>query len=450
MDNLSVAAGKYIDFIVSRVAGANNDSVFVYENGVYSPYNDNQIDELIRRFIPQGMSRSALIRDVRSLLLCSAGRVVPYEEINASERYINLKNGIYDLKEDKLIPHTPKLISTIQLNCGYDENAEAPTFERYIGELCTDDEGNIDQSEIDLLQEWTGLILSNIPIYKVKKALILYSAAGNTGKTQFLSLIAHMIGREYVSGFDLQTLCGKEDRFSTSGLVGKRMNINGDQRSDEIETTSMFKMLTGGDSIKVEPKGKQAFTYKYCGGLLFACNDLPAFSTDKGGYMFDRFCIIPCDHIIPEDKRDRELLDKLKRESDGIFLWALEGLKRLIKNGFKFTPCLRSEETLDDYADRLDSVGEYLRLYCEVTDDPKDRIAKSNLDFKYEKWALENERRPVGKRNMISRLAKHGVGHRKRYCGYPCYIYIKPRNKFLLDVEELDHTYLPKTFENTY
>lgn len=253
-----------------------------------------------------------------------------------------------------------------------------------------------------------------------------------------------------MSGFDLQTLCGKEDRFSTSGLIGKRMNINGDQRSDEIETTSMFKMLTGGDSIKVEPKGKQAFTYKYCGGLLFACNDLPAFSTDKGGYMFDRFCIIPCDHIIPEDKRDRELLDKLKRESDGIFLWALEGLKRLIKNGFKFTPCLRSEETLDDYADRLDSVGEYLRLYCEVTDDPKDRIAKSNLDFKYEKWALENERRPVGKRNMISRLAKHGVGHRKRYCGYPCYIYIKPRNKFLLDVEELDHTYLPKTFENTY
>ena len=49
-----------------------------------------------------------------------------------------------------------------------------------------------------------------------------------------MALISHLIGREYVGGFDLQTLCGKDDRFSTSGLIGKRMNINGDQRSDEI------------------------------------------------------------------------------------------------------------------------------------------------------------------------------------------------------------------------
>ncbi len=450
VDNLSAAVSEYIDYFISRVSGANNDSLFVYENGVYSPYNDNQIDEIIRRFIPRGMARSAIIRDVRNLLMCSPGRVIPYEDVNANERYINLKNGIYDLKEDKLIPHTPRLISTIQYNCGYDENAEAPTFTKYISDLCTDDEGDVDQTEIDLLQEWTGLILSNIPIYKVKKALILYSAAGNTGKTQFLALISHLIGREYVGGFDLQTLCGKDDRFSTSGLIGKRMNINGDQRSDEIETTSMFKMLTGGDAIKVEPKGKQAFSYKYGGGLLFACNDLPAFSTDKGGYMFDRFCIIPCDNIIPAERRDRGLLDKLKREADGVFTWALEGLKRLIKNDFNFTLCPRSEFALDDYQDRLDSVGEYLRLYCTITDNPKDRIAKSNLDFKYERWATDNQRRPVGKRNMIDRLAKHGVGYRKKYCGYPCYICIKPKNKDLLVVEDegAEPEHLPEAFED--
>lgn len=449
VDNLSAAVSEYIDYFISRVSGANNDSLFVYENGVYSPYNDNQIDEIIRRFIPQGMAKSAIIRDVRNLLMCSPGRVVPYEDVNANERYINLKNGIYDLKEDKLIPHTPRLISTIQYNCGYDPSAAAPTFTKYISELCTDDEGEIDETEIALLQEWTGLILSNIPIYKVKKALILYSAAGNTGKTQFLALISHLIGRDYVGGFDLQTLCGKDDRFSTSGLIGKRMNINGDQRSDEIETTSMFKMLTGGDAIKVEPKGKQAFSYKYGGGLLFACNDLPAFSTDKGGYMFDRFCIIPCDNIIPPEKRDRDLLDKLKREADGVFTWALTGLKRLIKNRYNFTICPRSEETAREYADRLDSVSEYLKLYCIITSDAKDKIAKSNLDFKYERWAIANHRRPVGKRNMIDRLAKHGVGYKKKFRGYPCYICIKPKDKNLLVIEGegAEADYLPEAFE---
>ena len=100
----------------------------------------------------------------------------------------------------------------------------------------------------------------------------------------------------------------------------------------------MFKMLTGGDAIKVEPKGKQAFSYKYGGGLLFACNDLPAFSTDKGGYMFDRFCIIPCDNIIPAERRDRGLLDKLKREGGRECLRGARGLKTAYKERFQLHP----------------------------------------------------------------------------------------------------------------
>lgn len=74
-------------------------------------------------------------------------------------------------------------------------------------------------------------------------------------------------------------------------------------------------------------------------------------------------------------------------------------------------------------------------------------MRKQNLDFNYNRRPNDNERRPVGKRNMISRLAKHGAGYKKKFRVYPCYIYLKPRNKFLLDVEELDYAYLSEAFE---
>ena len=51
---------------------------------------------------------------------------------------------------------------------------------------------------------------------------------------------------------------------------------------------------------------------------------------------------------------------------------------------------------------------------------------------------------------MIDRLAKHGVGYRKKYCGYPCYICIKPKNKDLLVVEDegAEPEHLPEAFED--
>ena len=41
---------------------------------------------------------------------------------------------------------------------------------------------------------------------------------------------------------------------------------------------------------------------------------------------------------------DPDLAEKMKAESEGIFLWAFEGLQRLVANNFKFTESDRIRE----------------------------------------------------------------------------------------------------------
>ena len=60
-------------------------------------------------------------------------------EFNKNNRFINLKNGLFDLKEYKVIAHTPKFLSTVQLPILYDKNAECPKFIKFLHEIFEDD-----------------------------------------------------------------------------------------------------------------------------------------------------------------------------------------------------------------------------------------------------------------------------------------------------------------------
>ncbi|MGM9936133.1 MAG: phage/plasmid primase, P4 family, partial [Candidatus Ornithomonoglobus sp.] len=351
-----------VDYIQLRSSNSDKESVYVYENGIYTPYNNNMLNGLIGEFIPTRHRNINTLDNTRRLLLADKSHVRKHDDINNNERYINFKNGLYDVKERKLIPHTPDIIYTTQLNGDYEaDNMHMPVFEKFINDLCTSD-GSVDESKKALLQEWTGLLISNIPVYKVKKCLILYSPLGNTGKSQYLGLLSDIVGVENTSSIELQKLSDeKGNKFALGFLFGKRLNIVGDQQYVDIGTSSVFKQLTGGDTVNCEPKGQAAFSYRFRGGLVFACNDLPGFTDDKGGHIFERMCIIPCDNPIPEEKRIGDLLDLMLKEKAAIINWALLGLHRLIDNQYKFTESYSVYQTTEEYRDDIDTLHRYLK-----------------------------------------------------------------------------------------
>ncbi|GHU51799.1 hypothetical protein AGMMS49975_06360 [Clostridia bacterium] len=52
---------------------------------------------------------------------------------------------------------------------------------------------------------------------------------------------------------------------------------------------------------------------------------------------------------MPAKKRDPNLREKLAVECDGIFMWALEGLKRLMANSYLFSETDRTKAEIQRY-----------------------------------------------------------------------------------------------------
>ena len=405
---LADSISRGLSYLIVRRPDDEKDDFYLYEQGVYSRCNRNKVKSIILRYLPMNLASDHLVSNVYSLLLCQERNICTFRDLDTDERYINLRNGLYNLETRQLEPHTPKIYSTIQLNCEYHpEENHRPVFDQYMNDLCSDQDGNVDEEKKAVIQEYMGLMLSNVKVYRTKLCLVLYSLLGNSGKTQLLNLIGELLGGDKVANVPIQNM-NEESKFALGSIVGKRLLSIGDQTGSEIKDSSIFKQLTGGDPVKVESKGKQPFYYTYPGGIAIACNNLPSFQDDKGGHIFERLLVVPCVNTIEQDRRDGAILDKMLKERDAIFNWFLEGLCRLIQNRYRVTKSRACEEAVNEYRERLDTVFRYLSEFYMITGDRADMILKQEFDQGYIDWCQMNGFTHVSRQNIKDRMEANG------------------------------------------
>ena len=405
---LAESISKTLHYLIVRRPDEEKDDFYLYENGVYCKANKNKVKSIILRYLPMQLAKDHLINDVYNLLLCQECNIIGYRQLDTDEKYINLRNGLYNIKTKKLEPHTHKLYSTIQLNCEYKpEEKHKPVFQKYIKDLCTDQDGKVDQEKIAVLQEYMGLILSNIKVHRIKLCLVLWSLMGNSGKTQILNLIGEYLGNEKIANIPIQQM-NEASKFSVGSIVGKRLVSVGDQTCSTIKDSAVFKQLTGGDPVKVEQKNKQPFSYTFPGGIIIACNNLPGFEDDKGGHLFERLYVVPCLNSIEKERRDGMILDKMLKERNAIFNWFLEGLHRLVENNFKITESVSCEEAMKDYRSKMDTVYRFLSENYIVTGNRSDVVSKADFDKEYMSWCNINGFNSVNKHGIADRMEANG------------------------------------------
>lgn len=407
-DILADSISRGLPYLIVRRPEEDKDDFYIYEGGVYKKCNRNKVKSIIRRYVPVGLASDNMINNVYNLLLCQERNIKTFRDLDCDEMYINLENGLYNLKTGSLEPHTPKLYSTIQLKCSYQPEEQArPVFTQYMNDLCSDRDGKVDFEKMAVIQEYVGLILSNVKVYRAKLCLVLWSLLGNSGKTQLLNLVGELLGTDKVANIPIQNM-NEASKFALGNILGKRLISVGDQTGSEIKDSAVFKQLTGGDAVQVEQKNKQPYSYIYPGGIVIACNNLPGFADDKGGHIFERLCIVPCINTIEQERRDGELLDKMLKEKNAIFNWFLEGLHRLIRNHYKITPSKACKQAASDYREKLDTVYRYLMEFYTITGNRLDMVSKAEFDKAYTAWCLLNETRPVSKQNIKDRMEANG------------------------------------------
>ena len=386
-------------------------SYYWYENGYYKRTDKNTVKAKISAYIPDGIANDNLLNNVYNLMLADVDHMAREEDFNNEENYINFKNGLYNLTTRKLEPHNEHILYTRQINTDYIEGASmadiTSTFTRFIGDLCKGVDGAIDWQKYKALQEIIGLAISNVHGHRTKKAAILYSPIGNTGKSQFLSLISNLVGPEHITTIPLQNMNEDKGRFAfaNAGLI--RLIMNGDQGKATIKDSSIFKQVTGGDYIKTEGKGKDIKALVFKGFIIIACNDLPYFVDDKGDHVYRRMYIVPCTHEVPEKERDASILNKMLEELPAIVNWAIEGLHRLRENNYNFSEVAAGQEVIANYRKNSDTVYSFLmdEGYI-ITKNPADKVSKKELLTAYNAYCLDNGRQVVGVRQFSERLKK--------------------------------------------
>jgi len=442
-DILADSISKSLHYVIVRRPEEDKDDFYIYENGVYNKCNRNTVRSFIRNYIPVGLASDNLINNVYNLLTCKRGHICGYQDLDADEWYINVKNGLYNVRTKQLEPHTPDKLITIQLNCEYHpEDHTMPNFTHYINDLCGEIDSGVDEQKKAVIQEYMGLTLSNIRVSRIKKCLVLYSLLGNSGKTQILNLIGELLGTSNTINVPLQQM-NEASKFSLGSIVGKRLISVGDQTGSDVEDSAVFKQLTGGDPVKVEPKNKQPFSYIFNGAIAISCNNLPNFQDDKGGHVFERLCIVPCTNTIPQEKRDGELLDKMLLERNAIFNWFIEGLHRLIENKYQLTKSTECDNAINDYRDKLDTIYRFIHENYSITDNKMDMILKTDFEDAYTQWCKDNDFTAINRRGIKERMEKNGVPLNKDSKGYWNYRNIVKGSEGFMSTENLDQEELP-------
>jgi putative DNA primase/helicase len=236
---------------------------------------------------------------------------------------INVKNGLLNIWNGELKPHTPDLFYTVQLPVEYNPGAGCTKIKRFFGEV-------VYQEDITLLEEVTAWLLWRP--YDIHKAIMLYGA-GRNGKSAFLRLLESFIGIENIAHVSLPKLV--TDRFAGIDLVGKAGNFFGDLPAKDLSETETFKAATGNDAIRVEDKFKKAYDYRNTAKMIFSANKLPKSPDDTDGF-YSRWIIIRFPHQFGTEERpfntnlDQELCEP--EELSGLLNIALEALQRMKDN----------------------------------------------------------------------------------------------------------------------
>ncbi|MDD2955851.1 MAG: phage/plasmid primase, P4 family [Oscillospiraceae bacterium] len=324
---------EQLHYILVRDNGRQALLMYVYEGGYYRLYAQDMLKGVMKGYIAgydEELVSMGKVAEAYNQVTTDLN-YVSQDNLNSNEDLINFNNGLLRITDSNatLVPHSPDILSTIQIPCSWTgRETPTPVFDRYMHTLT-----NGDKAIEQLLLEFIGVCISNVKGWRMKKALFLVGD-GDTGKSQLKSLVERLLGKGNFIGIDLREI---ESRFGTGAIYNTRLAGSSDMSFLAVVEMKIFKKTIGGDSLFAEFKGQQAFEFTYNGLLWFCMNRLPKFGGDDGKWVYDRIMVVRCPNVIPKDKQDKKLLDKMYAERDGIVFKAVKALQTVIANGYRFS-----------------------------------------------------------------------------------------------------------------
>jgi P4 family phage/plasmid primase-like protien len=375
------------------VATGGDDLPWSYHGGVWSPAKHivrNRVTELLGdRYRPTHRSTvEDIVRALARHITCD-----PVPDL------INFSNGLLDWHIGTLRDHTPDIATTVQVGVPWRPDATCPRFDAFLTEV-------VPLDMVEVVWELIGyLMYSGNPLHKA----VMLMGTGRNGKGTLLRAIVALLGKRNVTAVSLQDLVST--RFTTASLFGKIANIAGDIDATYLESTAIFKAITGQDQISAEHKGRDRFDFTPWAVPVFSANEIPPSSDTTVGYL-SRWLLIPFPHSFI-GKEDRDLDAKLHAELPGIAVKAITALRRLMDRG-EFEQPESARAAQDEFARRVDQIRSWLGDCCELTPAPHDPAAdplvpRTALYQAYRQWCARDGHKAMAASKFFDRLEHAGA-----------------------------------------
>ena len=346
-------------------------------------------------------------------------------EIIALPDEIHVQNGV--LKTDgTFIPEIRFCAHRMNVNYDPAEKRIPVHFLKFLDDM-------LDAEDIITLQEYLGYCL--IPQTNAQKAMFIIGNGGE-GKSCTGVVMQSIFGSSMVTG-NLHSL--ETNRFSRYKLLNKLVMVDDDVQMSAFSSTGTIKnLITSRIPVEVEAKGIQSMQAELYARFICFGNGSPKALYDKSDGFTRRLMILTTNPVPKNRVSDPNITDKFIAEKDLIFLWMLEGLKRLIANNFRFTISERTKQNLSDMAADNCNIAEFL-AYCEyVSFGEEYEVSSNQLYGGYCHWCSVNGLTQLKQDTFTGWLKSHSQNYNISYTTN-----IKKDNKHIRGFKGIRTSYVP-------
>lgn len=371
----------------------------IYEEA--SQFSDENQRKSIAAWAVQSESEQKL-KAMVSLAQSEAGIPISSKQFDANPYLLNCQNGTLDLKTGELRPHNAEDLITKILPFESNQEARCEEWIKFLARIMGE---NFDL--IRFLQRAIGYCLTGDIS---EQCLFLLYGTGANGKSTFISILNLLLG-DFAQTASFETFLVKnQERINNdiARMQGKRLisaiEAEGERRLSEV----LVKQLTGGDVITARFLYGEFFEFKPQFKIVLACNHKPVIKgTDYA--IWRRIKLIPFNITIPENERDKRLIEKLKAELLGILVWAVQGCLEWQREGL----CEPQEvkQATNGYQAEMDVLQAFIDDRCVVN--PDIRARSCILYNAYKKWCEENNESVLPNAQFGRRLGEKGFTSQK-------------------------------------
>lgn len=318
------------------------NGTFFTVNGIVNDENrlKKEIYDRIKPYVTSNIAKRVTnLLDVMRMECCAADLLLYQDRIHVA-------NGTYHLDGTF---STEKDYCRNRLPVAYHPEAPQPvTWLHFLSQL-------LEPEDILTLQEFIGYCF--IPSTKGQKMLML-TGKGGEGKSRIGVVLRALLGTNMKTGSVAKV---ETSNFARADLEHELLMLDDDMKLEALPQTNNIKaIITAELPMDLERKRQQSYQGDLYVRFIGLGNGVLQALHDRSVGFFRRQIILTTKEKDPNRKDDPYIAEKMTAEAEGIFLWALEGLHRLIANDFRFTLSQSALDNLNDAVSDGNNIIDFL------------------------------------------------------------------------------------------